>query len=74
MVHSAFGNSVLRRSKRTQAAINAREPEWRENLRDFALMVSGIYQDVRGDVAESITDYFKWLRTGLRRAFTSRNN
>lgn len=74
MVHGDFGNSVLRRSKRTQAAMTAPEPEWRENLRDFGLMVSGIYQDVRGDVADSLTDYFKWLRTGLRRAFTSRPN
>lgn len=74
MVHGDFGNSVLRRSKRTQAAMTAPEPEWRENLRDFSLMVSGIYQDVRGDVADSLTDYFKWLRTGLRRAFTSRPN
>lgn len=61
-----------RRNKRPQAAMTAPEPEWRENLRDLGLMLSGIWQDLRGDLADSFADYLKWLRTGLRRAFSQR--
>lgn len=63
-----------RHGKRTQAAMTAPEPEWRENLRDLGLMLSGIYQDVRGDLADSFSDYIKWVRTGLRRVFTGRSS
>lgn len=69
MTRNDLGIFSLHRSKRTQAVMTAPEPEWRENLRDLGLMLSGIYQDVRGDLADSFTDYVKWLRTGLRRAF-----
>jgi hypothetical protein len=73
MARNDFGMIFgARRGKRTQAAMTAPESEWRENLRDLGLMLSGIYQDVRGDVADSFADYLKWLRTGLRRAFSGR--
>lgn len=60
------------RRKRTGAATLAPEPEWRENMRDLGLMLSGIYQDVRGDVATSFSEFIKWIAAGLRRAFSSR--
>lgn len=56
-----------RRTKRTQSAMTAPESEWRENLRDLGLMLSGIYQDLRGDIADSFADFIKWVREGLRR-------
>ncbi|WP_196258405.1 hypothetical protein [Pelagibacterium limicola] len=64
----------IRRSKRTQAVMTAPEPEWRENLRDLGLMLSGIYQDLRGDIAESFADFGKWVQTGVRRAFSARTD
>ena len=58
--------------RHTDAAMTAPEPEWRENMRDLGLMLSGIWQDVRGDLADSFSDYVKWLSAGLRRAFSQR--
>ncbi|WP_116654046.1 hypothetical protein [Pelagibacterium sediminicola] len=58
--------------RHTNTAMTAPEPEWRENLRDLGLMLSGIWQDVRGDLADSFSDYVKWLTAGLRRAFSQR--
>lgn len=74
MARDDFELFTLLREKRTQSAMTAAEPEWRENMRDLGLMLSGIYQDLRGDLADSFADYVKWLRTGLRRALSSRND
>ena len=60
------------RRRHTQAARAASHSEWRENMRDLGLMLSGIWQDVRGDLADSFSDYVKWLAAGLRRAFSPR--
>lgn len=61
-----------KRSKRTQSVMTAPEPEWREGLRDTGLMLSGIYQDLRGDLAGSATDFGKWVRAGWRKMWSGR--
>lgn len=53
--------------RRPQPAINAPEPEWRETLRDLGLMVSGIYQDLRGDAHENWRQFSAWIGGLFRR-------
>lgn len=69
-------NSTIfrRRSRRTQSAMTAPEPEWVENLRDLGLMLSGIYQDLRGDTRETFHHFGRWVKGGLRRLTASRND
>lgn len=55
------------RNRRTHSALTA--PEWLDAIRDFGLMLSGIYQDLRGDMSESWTDFTKWVRAGARKMF-----
>lgn len=69
-------NSLLfrLRARRAQAAMTAPEPEWIENLRDLGLMLSGIYQDLRGDARESYGHFRRWVKGGLRKWISPRDN
>jgi len=69
-------NSLLLRlrARRAQAAMTAPEPEWVENLRDLGLMLSGIYQDLRGDARESYDNFYRWVKGGLRKLVSPRGN
>ncbi|WP_425033342.1 hypothetical protein [Pelagibacterium sp.] len=60
------------RIRRAEAALTTTEPVWVENLRDFGLMASGVYQDLRGDTRESFMHFRRWLKAGLRK-FGSRD-
>lgn len=62
------------RGKRPQSAMTASGSEWRETLRDTGLMLSGIYQDLRGDLIDSFIDFGKWIKSGLRRLRTPRED
>lgn len=65
-------NSIFPRIKfrSSQPSIAAPSPEWRENMRDFGLMLSGIYQDLRGDSRETYSHFRRWLVGGLRKYFS----
>lgn len=67
MAHNENSVLIRRRLRRIHPAITAPEPEWRENLRDFGLMLSGIYQDLRGDARESYSYYLRRARDGRRK-------
>ncbi|HWJ86622.1 MAG TPA: hypothetical protein VNS12_00950 [Pelagibacterium sp.] len=67
MAHKQDSVLIRQRPRRIHAAISAPEPEWRENLRDFGLMLSGIYQDLRGDAREGYSYYFRRARDGRRK-------
>lgn len=62
------------RGKRPQSALAAPGSEWRETLRDTGLMLSGIYQDLRGDLIDSFIDFGKWIKGGWRRLRTPRED
>ncbi|SDG65455.1 hypothetical protein [Pelagibacterium luteolum] len=69
-------NSIFARFKtRTpQPVLDGPEPEWRENMRDMGLMLSGIYQDLRGDAGDSYGHFRRWLVGGMRKFFASRSD
>ena len=62
------------RVRRTQPVMTAPEPEWRENLRDTGLMLSGIYQDLRGDTYEGFQHFSRWFKGGLRKLTSQRSS
>lgn len=64
---------VRLRDRRTETAAMASEPEWLDNLRDIGLMLSGIYQDLRGDTRESYGHFRRWVKGGLRKFMGSRD-
>lgn len=68
-------DSIFTRLKlrRPQSAMTAPEPEWRENMRDAGLMLSGIYQDLRGDLQDGFYHFRRGVRAGIRRVFGPRN-
>lgn len=55
-----------------QPILEGPEPEWRETMRDMGLMLSGIYQDLRGDAGDSYDHFRRWLVGGMRKFFSSR--
>lgn len=67
MAHNENSFLYRLRARRAQAALTASEPEWVENLRDFGLMVSGVYQDLRGDTRETLTHFNRWVKSGWRK-------
>lgn len=67
MARSDFPTPSRISFKRTEPAFAAPEPEWREAMRDFALMASGVYQDLRGDSHETWRHFTAWLREGIRK-------
>ncbi|WP_404403866.1 hypothetical protein [Pelagibacterium halotolerans] len=54
-----------RRGKRAQSAFA--ESQWRDSLRDIGDMLSGIYQDLRGDLADGFSDIKRSVRWALRK-------
>lgn len=72
MAHNENSLLFRLRARRAQAAMTAPEPEWIEGLRDVGLMLSGIYQDLRGDARESYTHFRRWMKGGLRKLTASR--
>ncbi|MEQ8444960.1 MAG: hypothetical protein RIB57_03635 [Pelagibacterium sp.] len=72
MAHNENSLFYRLRARRAEAALTATEPEWVENLRDFGLMASGVYQDLRGDTRETFSHFSRWLKAGLRK-FGSRD-
>lgn len=56
-----------RRGKRAQPALTGPYAEWRDTLRDTGDMLSGIYQDLRGDLADAAADFARGLRRAWRR-------
>ena len=69
-------NSLLfrLRARRAEAAMTAPEAEWVENLRDLGLMLSGIYQDLRGDTRETYGHFRRWVKGGIRKFIGPRDN
>lgn len=67
MAHNENSLLFRLRARRAQAAMTAPEPEWLDNLRDVGLMLSGIYQDLRGDARESYNHFRRWAKAGLRK-------
>lgn len=63
-----------RRSKRTDTVLTAPEPEWRENLRDLGLMLSGIYQDLRGDIADGAAWTGRSIASGWKNFWTRKSD
>lgn len=61
------------RSRRTQPAMTAAEPEWRENMRDLGLMLSGIYQDLRGDINDANLFMARSIKSAWRRLIGPRD-
>lgn len=57
------------RFRPSRQAAAAPEPAWRENMRDLGLMMSGVYQDLRGDTRETYSHFHRWLVGGLRKQF-----
>lgn len=70
------GNSIFARFKArgSQPVLDGPEPEWLGNMRDMGLMLSGIYQDLRGDAGDSYGHFRRWLAGGVRKFFSSRSN
>lgn len=58
------------RFRSTEPSIAEPKPEWMENMRDFGLMLSGVYQDLRGDARETYSHFHRWLVGGLRKYFS----
>lgn len=65
-------DSLISRSKPAPHAVRLEEPEWRENMRDFGLMVSGVYQDLRGDAYETWRHFTGWIKDSLHKPHRTR--
>lgn len=67
-------DSILARWKlrRAQPVMAPSESEWRENMRDMGLMLSGIYQDLRGDLQDGLYHFRRGVRAGMRKLWGNR--
>ncbi|MCD7061074.1 hypothetical protein [Pelagibacterium xiamenense] len=61
-----------RREKHPQSADLAAS-QWRDAMRDIGDMLSGIYQDLRGDLADGFSDLKRSVRWALRKISSKRN-
>lgn len=69
-----MSNNLVPLFSRRRAGTAPASSRWRESLRDLGDMLSGIYQDLRGDLAGSVADLKRSLRLDLRKLAPKRND
>lgn len=62
-----FPFGLTRRRRRGFSTTPSPYAEWRHTMRDTGDMLSGIYQDLRGDLSDSLATMAKGVRANMRR-------
>lgn len=64
---------MARRRQRASAKTVSSFSTWRETLRDIGDMLSGIYQDLRGDISDGLAKSHKSMRAKWQNPFKTQS-